>query len=268
MRRPSKHKKRRLLVLPLSRLFPNMITLGGLCCGLSAIRLALEGKYEMAVILLVAAAVIDGMDGRIARFLNSTSAFGAQLDSLSDFLCFGVSPMLLLYLWKLQELKGIGWALVLFFAVCCALRLARFNTNLAEETQEPWQMKFFVGVPSPAGAMLVLMPLISSFYAPGIADNAIITGIWSVLVASLMASRIPTFAAKKVHVHHEWLLSLMVASCVVMVLVFIEPWTMFTLCGVIYCACIPISARRYRKLAAAASSGDLFEPDLHHQDNQ
>jgi CDP-diacylglycerol--serine O-phosphatidyltransferase len=243
-------KKRPLLALPLNRLFPNMVTLGGLCCGLSAMRLAIEGRFEIAVILLVAAAVIDGMDGRIARFLNSTSMFGAQLDSLSDFVCFGVAPGIILYMWKLHELKGIGWALALFFSVCCALRLARFNTSLTEE-HEPWQAKFFTGVPSPAGAMLALMPLVMSFNvnAPGIVDNRFACALWIAVIAVLMASRIPTFAAKKIRVHHEWLLTVMVLGGVMIVLVFIEPWIMFNVAGLVYCAFIPVSVRRYRQLA-------------------
>ena len=140
-----------------------MVTIAGLCCGLSAMRFAIDGRFETAVTLLVASAVIDGMDGRIARLLNSTSTFGAHLDSLSDFVCFGVSPAIVLYMWKLYTLRGIGWAMVLFFAVCCVLRLARFNTNLDDELVEPWQKKFFTGVPAPAGAMLALMPLVASF---------------------------------------------------------------------------------------------------------
>ncbi len=243
-------RKRRLLVLPLSRLFPNMVTIGGLCCGLSAMRFAMNDQFETAVALLVAAAIIDGMDGRLARFLNSTSTFGAQLDSLSDFVCFGVSPVIVLYLWRLHDLKGIGWALVLFFAVCCALRLARFNTNLVEETREPWQAPFFVGVPSPAGAMLALMPLVLNFSIAGFPSNTIICGVWVSVIAVLMASRIPTFAVKKIRVHHEWVLPIMLGGGLGMVLVISAPWTMFAVCGVIYCVTIPLSIRRYRQLAA------------------
>jgi CDP-diacylglycerol--serine O-phosphatidyltransferase len=248
---PKRLKKRRLLVLPLSRLFPNMVTIGGMCCGLSAIRFAMEDKFEIAVTLLVASAIIDGMDGRIARFLNSTSTFGAQLDSLSDFVCFGVAPIFVLYLWKLHTLKSLGWALVLFFAVCCSLRLARFNTNLADETQEPWQAKFFVGIPSPAGAMLSLMPLVANFYLMAdIFENTILCAVWVTIVAILMPSRIPTFAAKKIKIHHEWVLPIMLVCGVGMVFVLIEPWMMFNICGLLYLATLPLSMRKYRKLAA------------------
>lgn len=245
-----KFKKRRLLVFPLSRLFPNMVTIAGLCCGLSAVRFALDGKFETAVALIVAAMVIDGMDGRIARFLNSTSVFGAHLDSLSDFVCFGVSPVVVLYRWKLEAIVGIGWAVVLFFSVCMALRLARFNTNLAAETTEPWQKKFFVGVPAPAGAMLALMPLVASFYMDdGIFNNPKLCALWVAVVAILLASRIPTFAAKKLIIRHEWVLPIMLAVGFATVLIIIAPWVMLNVAGIGYCLLVPVSVLHYRKLA-------------------
>ncbi|MEI7668658.1 MAG: CDP-diacylglycerol--serine O-phosphatidyltransferase [Pseudomonadota bacterium] len=243
-------KKHRLLAFPISRLFPNMVTIAGLCCGLSSIRLAIEGKFELAIILLVAAAIIDGMDGRIARMLNSTSIFGAHLDSLSDFVCFGVSPALVLYLWKLNTIKGIGWAVVLFFAVCCALRLARFNTNMLDETIAAWQKKFFVGIPSPAGALLALMPLVTTFYMETtIFANASFCVLWLLLIGILMASRVPTFAVKRIIIKHEWVLPIMLFSGIAVVLMLTEPWLMFNVVGILYFFTIPISISVYRKLA-------------------
>lgn len=237
--------------LPLSRLFPNMVTIAGLCCGLSSVRFALDDKFEIAVALIFAAAIIDGMDGRIARFLNSTSTFGAQLDSLSDFICFGLSPAFLIYLWKLHEIKRFGWAALLFFVVCCALRLARFNTNLLDESKEAWQMKFFTGVPSPAGAMLALMPLVISFYfSSDILTSSIFCLIWLIFIGILMTSRIPTFAAKRLVIHHEWVLPIMIFCGFAIVVVLIEPWIMFTLLGLLYLATIPLSIKYYRKLSA------------------
>lgn len=245
-----KSRKRRLVVFPLWRLIPNLVTIGGLCCGLSSMRFAIEGEYPFAVTLLAAAAIIDGMDGRLARLLNSASLFGAQLDSLSDFLCFGIAPPFVLYMWKLHDIRDAGWAVVLFFCVCCALRLARFNTNLTQE-REPWQMKFFVGVPSPAGAMLALLPLVSSFYAPGtIFSSGFFCILWVALMGMMMASKVPTFAAKHIRIHHDWLLLTMLGLGLAMVLLFIEPWVMFTLCGLIYLGFIPLSIRRYKLLAA------------------
>lgn len=243
-------RRRRLTVWPISRLLPNMVTIGGMCCGLSAIRFSLDNRFEIAVALLVAAAIIDGMDGRIARFLNSTSMFGAQLDSLSDFVCFGVSPVIVMYLWKLHELRGLGWAMVLFFTMCCALRLARFNTSLFDESVQSWQKKFFTGIPSPAGAMLALMPLVASFYTGfGPQDSAVFCVFWVALIAILMPSRIPTFAVKKIRINHEWVLPFMLASGLVIVLVVIAPWEMFTVCGLAYLAAIPWGVMHYRRLA-------------------
>lgn len=256
--RHQRHKirRRRLEVLPLSRLFPNMVTMAGLCCGLTSIRFAMEFRFEYAVTMIVAAAIIDGMDGRIARFLNATSTFGAQLDSLSDFLCFGVAPVITMYIWKLREVSGVGWAIVLFYAVCCALRLARFNTNLIEDEDNlhPWRSKFFVGVPSPAGAMLCLMPVVSSFYAPNfLGRHPLLDCIWVACAGALMASRIPTFAFKKIRIHHEWVLPVMIAVCTCIVIVLVEPWMMFSIASLAYALTIPFSIARYRKLASVHS---------------
>lgn len=227
-----------------------MVTIAGLCFGLSAIRFAIDGKFETAVTLLVASAVFDGVDGRIARFLNSTSKFGAHLDSLSDFACFGVSPAIVLYLWKLHTLQGIGWAMVLFFSVCCVLRLARFNTNLEEDPVQPWQRKFFTGIPAPAGAMLALMPLVASFRVlPLPFGDPALCALWAGSVAILMASRIPTLAAKKLVIKHEWVLPIMLVCGFAIVLVIIEPWLMFLVTGLFYCLMLPVGVIRYRRLA-------------------
>lgn len=263
-------RRQRLKVIPIRRIVPNLVTLGGLCCGLSALRFSVDGRFELAVALLAAAAIIDGMDGRLARLLNSTSAFGAQLDSLSDFLCFGVSPPFVLYMWKLHEIKGLGWACVLFFTVCCALRLARFNTALNTE-HAPWEAKFFVGIPSPSGAMLSLMPIVYSFGYTGIFDNVFFCIIWTTFMGVLMASKIPTFAAKRLRVPHDWLLPIMLGLGLVMVFVFIEPWVMFNICGLIYCAFVPVSIYSYRKLvrlnrqiaAITVSPAASSSPELH-----
>ena len=249
-------RRRQLLVFPLSRLFPNMITIAGLCCGLSAIRLAVEGKFEYAVILIVAAAIIDGMDGRVARFLNATSIFGAHLDSLSDFVCFGVTPALVLYFWKLHYIHNTGWAIALFFVVCCALRLARFNTNMLDEDVPAWHEKFFTGIPSPAGAMLALMPLVSTFYMDAdIFSNTVFCIVWTGLVGTLMASRVPTFAAKKLKIHHEWVLPIMLFVGLAIVFMLAEPWLMFNIFGLIYIATVPLSIKKYRSLALVHKRG-------------
>jgi CDP-diacylglycerol--serine O-phosphatidyltransferase len=246
--------KRRLVrgEQPLSRIFPNMITISGMCCGLSAIRFAMLGRFEIAVAFIIAAAIIDGMDGRVARMLGATSNFGAQLDSLSDFVCFGVSPVLVLYMWQLQSVKGIGWAVVLFFSACTALRLARFNTALFEETPRPWEKQFFIGIPSPAGGILCLLPLIISLQTDqvGVLPPWVswVSVIHVIIVGALMPSRIPTFAGKNIRIKHEWLPLFMIICCFFLVFFVIEPWLFISLLGVVYLATIPLSIKKYNQL--------------------
>ncbi len=232
---------------PLSRIFPNMITLAGLCCGLSSVRFAMLGKWEMAVSFIIAAALIDGMDGRVARMLGATSLFGAQLDSLSDFLCFGVAPVLVLYMWQLQYIQGIGWAVVLFFAVCAALRLARFNTALFDEPKEAWEKQFFTGVPSPAGGILCLLPLIVSLqFEMALSIPPALIACNVVLVGTLMASRIPTFSGKKIRIKHENIPHFMIAASLLLVLFVIAPWTFLSVISLCYMASIYFSVRMWR----------------------
>lgn len=239
---------------PLYRLFPNMITISGMCCGLSAVRFAMLEKFEISVAFIIAAAIIDGMDGRVARMLGATSNFGAQLDSLSDFVCFGVCPALVLYMWQLQSVKGIGWAVVLFFSVCTALRLARFNTALFDEDIQPWEKQFFTGVPSPAGGILCLLPLIISlkFEDDFKIPNFLII-IHVVIVGALMASRIPTFAGKNIRIKHELIPAFMIICSFFLVLFVIEPWLFLSLLGILYLATIPLSVRRYKHLKNSAN---------------
>lgn len=244
-------RKERLIELPISRLFPNMVTMIGLCCGLTSIRLAMDKRFEEAVGILMIAAIIDGLDGRLARFLNATSMFGAQLDSLSDFLCFGVAPVMVMYLWSLHDIKGIGWACVLFYAICCALRLARFNTSIIGETNNPnneWKKNFFTGIPSPGGAMLAMLPLVTSFYGPSIFSTPAFTALWVTLIGGLMASRVPTFAVKKLRIRHELVLPVMFVFCMYITLLLVEPWAVFIFTSIGYIFSILFSVRRYRKL--------------------
>jgi CDP-diacylglycerol--serine O-phosphatidyltransferase len=198
------------------------------------------------------------MDGRVARMLGATSLFGAQLDSLSDFLCFGVSPALVLYMWQLHDIKGIGWAVVLFFSVCTALRLARFNTGLFDDKKEAWEKQFFTGVPSPAGGILSLLPLIISLqFDNGFAVPPAVTACHVMLVGTLMASRIPTYAGKNIRIKHENILPFMIGFGLVLVIFFIEPWMLLSLISVLYLVSIYFSVRRWRKYKAESPSSPL-----------
>jgi len=247
-------KRRRLSEQPLSRLFPNMITIAGLCCGLSAIRFAMIGRWEMAVGFIMLAALIDGMDGRVARMLGATSVFGAQLDSLSDFLCFGVAPVLVLYMWQLQDVKAIGWAAVLFFSVCTALRLARFNTALFDEPKQPWEKQFFTGVPSPAGGILSLLPIILSLQFTGLSIPPALTICYVVAIGTMMASRIPTFAGKHIRIKHELILPFMIGATFLLVVFIIEPWLVLSVLSLAYLASIYFSVKKWRRLKARPPS--------------
>ena len=237
---------------PLRRFFPNMVTLAGLCCGLTSIRYTFSERWDLAIILLLVAAVLDGMDGRIARMLKSTSNFGAQLDSLSDFLCFGVAPALMMYWWGMNQIKGVGWVAAMFFAICCVLRLARFNTHL-DDDKAPWQEKFFTGIPSPAGGMLCITPIVLSFeFGPDIVRRADIIIPYVIVIGFLMASRIPTFSAKRLRINHHWVMPIMLLAALYITLLIVEPWRMFWVTTIGYLLLIPVSAMRYRAYKMAS----------------
>lgn len=235
---------------PFRRLIPNLITIAGLCCGLSAVRFALLERWEICIGFILAAAIIDGLDGRAARMLRVSSTFGAQLDSLSDFLCFGVAPVLVLYIWELNDIKRFGWAVVLFYAVCCALRLARFNTAIVDKTEQPWQKQFFVGIPSPAGGLLALLPLMISVQYEDIYLSPWLVGAHVLVIGMLMVSRIPTFAAKNIRIKPDYLIPVMILCAFLVVALLIDPWFMLIVLGVVYLITIPFSVMRFRKLSS------------------
>ena len=236
----------------MNRLIPNAITVGALCAGLSGIRFAIDGRFEMAVAAIMVAAVLDGLDGRMARLLNGTSKFGAELDSLSDFLSFGVAPALIVYLWVLNAWGGLGWIVALAYAVCCGLRLARFNAALAEPNQPAWAGNFFTGVPAPAGAGLALLPMMLQFeFGPGLADSPIVGAVVLALVAFLMVSRLPTFSGKKLHVPRGWLVPALVGIALFFAAFTSAPWGTLLVAGGAYLALIPFAYVRYAKLRAA-----------------
>jgi CDP-diacylglycerol--serine O-phosphatidyltransferase len=234
----------------LNRLIPNMLTIAALCAGLTAVHFGLRGRWEWAVIAVVVAGILDGLDGRIARLLNGSSKFGAELDSLSDFVSFGVAPALLLYYWTLNHLRGLGWALALLFAVCCALRLARFNTRIDNADVPAWTGRFFTGVPAPAGAGLAISPMIATFqFGPGYVDQPAVVGAVVLAVSLLMVSQVPTFSFKRIRVpHHNVVPALLLVGLLAALLVSM-PWITLLLVGLAYVCSIPLSISSYGKLS-------------------
>jgi len=243
-------RRTRLRDHSINRLIPNMLTLFALCAGLTSIKFALDGRWEHACVAIIVAALFDALDGRIARLLDSTSKFGAELDSLSDFIAFGVAPSIILYVWTMDQAGRIGWGCSMLFSACMALRLARFNTKLDNADVPAWTSRFFTGVPAPAGAGLVLMPLIAyNEYGTGLADAPALVGIWMVIVSGLLVSRIPTFSFKRLAITQRWVLPAMVIVTVFVALLASETWNTILACGLLYLASIPFSHRQFQRLS-------------------
>jgi CDP-diacylglycerol--serine O-phosphatidyltransferase len=258
-----RHRFRRrpkLRAFSIPRLLPNLVTLSSLCVGLTGLRFGLNGDYRNAVIAVMVAAVLDSLDGRLARRLNATSRFGAELDSLSDFVCFGVVPSLLMYLAIMSPAGAIGWVIALMFPICSALRLARFNTALFADAPQPaWAGSFFTGVPAPAGALLVMVPLMASFEIDlSVLRHPIIGGVFLVGVGALMVSRLPTFSLKKGRIPPQWVLPVMVMGTLVVAMLASSPWATMPLIGLLYLLSLPFAWRARRRLEATygKSAGD------------
>ena len=251
-------KRRRLRQIPFRTLAPNLITLLALCAGLTGIRLAIEGKLEWAVAAIVFAATLDGIDGRVARMLKGTSRFGAELDSLADFVNFGVAPGLILYFWGLHELGNVGWIAAMVFAICAGLRLARFNVMIDDPNRPPWAANFFVGMPAPAGAITVLLPIYVYFLGmPRLAFVAPVTLLYTLAIAFLMVSRLPVLSGKRVgkRIAPEMVLPVFVGVVLFFALLISYPWPVLTIGTVIYLASLPfglLSYREYQRKDAAA----------------
>ncbi len=238
--------------LPIGKLFPSIITIMAICFGLTAVRYALSEKWEIAVAFIIIAGFLDVLDGRLARFLKATSNFGAQLDSLADFVNFGVSPAIVLYLWTLNTIpiKGLGWAFALLYAICSAIRLARFNSDLADPDRPAWKEGFFTGVPAPMGAYLALLPMIISFETDIITYiNPFFWGVYLVIAGLLMASRLPTFATKKLVIHKEYISFILVFVGLLVGVLIMAPWITLTILGLVYIITIPFSFKAYKKLS-------------------
>lgn len=250
-------RRRHLKGLALNRMIPNILTLLALCAGMTAIRFALQERWEMAVLAIVIAAILDILDGSIARLLKGASKFGAELDSLSDFICFGVAPAIMLYLWTLEGSGRFAWILALLYSACCALRLARFNTVVDDPDKPAWSNRFFTGVPAPAGAGVVLSPMVLSFVVgEELARRPETVAAVLVVVAALLVSRIPTFSFKNAKVPNPWVLPTMVLVVVFAAVGLAAPWYTYSVCAGLYVVSIPFSMRSYRRLLRRSDEVD------------
>ncbi|MDX6751521.1 phosphatidylcholine/phosphatidylserine synthase [Geminicoccaceae bacterium 1502E] len=271
MLRSRSPRRHRLKARPLLHLVPNMFTILSLCAGLTALRYALDERWQLAVALILVAGVLDGLDGRSARMLNIQSKLGAELDSLADFFNFGVAPALIVYLWTLSALPGLGWALALLFATCCALRLARFNSELDKPDRPRWSLYFFTGIPAPAAAGLALTPMMLSFIAgAGWPRSWWINAVMLLFVAMMMVSKVPTFSVKRLRIKPDYVLPTLLLVGLLTAFLVTEPWLALSVLGVCYLASIPFSvivARRLRRQeeagVPAAEAGPAASPASH-----
>jgi CDP-diacylglycerol--serine O-phosphatidyltransferase len=242
-------RRRRFNQVPVRFLLPNIITLLALCSGVTAIRLAIEGRFELAVSAVMICIILDAIDGRLARLLKGTSRFGAELDSLADFVNFGVAPALLIFQWSLNGIKGAGWVAALTFAVCCALRLARFNVALDDPDRPAWMSNFFTGAPAPAGAGLAMAPMYLGFLVPfdGHAIKWLVMP-YIVLVGLLMVSRIPTYSGKTLgaRISRDLVLPILGVAVFFVAVLMTFPWETLTALAVAYLALLPFGIRSYR----------------------
>ncbi|MFT5538590.1 MAG: CDP-diacylglycerol--serine O-phosphatidyltransferase [Alphaproteobacteria bacterium] len=249
--------RRRLSALPFNRLIPNMLTVIALCAGLTAILYGVQGNWQLAVAAVLVAALLDALDGRIARLLHGSSKFGAELDSLSDFICFGVAPAILVYLWTLKDARGAGWVIALIFAVCSALRLARFNTGLEDSDAPTWAENFFTGVPAPAAGGLVLLPMMLSFeFDLAFFAHPLVNAPVAIIVGYLMISQIRTFSFKRVRVPQRMIVPLLLLVGLIAASLATALWLTMSAVLIIYLCTLPFSVRAYRRLAASEPSAD------------
>ncbi|MHC5653321.1 CDP-diacylglycerol--serine O-phosphatidyltransferase [Stappia sp.] len=251
--------------VPLRLILPNLVTLLALCSGLTAIRMALESRWDFAIGAIVIAAVLDALDGRVARLLKGTSKFGAELDSLADFVNFGVAPALILYSWILQEVRSIGWIAALVFAISAALRLARFNVSIDDPDKPAWAVHFFTGVPAPAGALVVLFPVYLEFVGilPHWPELAPVIALYVVAIALLMVSRLPTFSGKKLgsRVRRDLVLPLFVAAVLVVALLVSYPFEMLAIGTTGYLISIPAAWHWHARYASGAIGAEESEDE-------
>ncbi len=238
--------------IPVRMMVPNFFTLLGLCAGLTSIRMSIEGRYDFALAAIVFAALLDGLDGRIARLLKASSRFGAELDSLADFVNFGVAPAIMIFTWGLGEHRSLGWIAVMLFALASALRLARFNT-LIDDERPKWQSDFFMGVPTPAAAILVLLPIYIGHLGLDLRASPILLNLvlaYVMLIGLLMVSIVPTYSGKLLgeRIGREWVLPLFILSMMAVACLLTYPYVTLTIVSVAYLAALPWTWKRFREL--------------------
>ena len=232
--------------IPLRKLIPNIITVLAICAGLTGIRLAYEGRFELAVAMVLLAAFLDGIDGRVARLIKGETRFGAEMDSLADIVNFGVAPAFVLYAYVLHDVKTLGWVAAVAYVIACALRLARFNVMNIGVQNTGWRRNYFVGVPAPMGAALVFLP----FYL-GLADHgpdrlvAIIASLFMLFIAFLLVSRLPVWSGKSFAFKKDYVVPAIMGVVVFVLVLASEPWLTLSLCVLAYLAFLPLSARSY-----------------------
>jgi CDP-diacylglycerol--serine O-phosphatidyltransferase len=234
--------------LPLTRLLPNMLTILSLCSGLTAMRFALLEDWRHAVLAIVAAGIFDMLDGRVARMLNIASKFGAELDSLSDAISFGVAPGFIMYEWALKDDRHLGWVAVLVYAVCTALRLARFNTMLDDHTAPLWAKRYFTGVPAPGGAGLAILPLVYVLqFGDAVQPPAPVISLWLIMAGGLMVSRLPTLSLKGLRVKPVWVAPIFVLAVVATAGLITNTWLTLSAVGTSYIVSLPFGWYTYRR---------------------
>jgi len=272
-------RKRRPLVfargqVPVRVLIPSIFTLVGVCAGLTAIRMGIESRWDLAVAALVFAAFLDGIDGRVARLLKASSRFGAELDSLADFVNFGVAPAIIMFNWALEDLHSLGWIAVLVFAVCSALRLARFNVSLDRTDLPAWKSNYFVGVPAPAGAILLLLPIYAQDLGLHLPRLTPLVFFYTLGIALLMVSNVPTFSGKLIgqKIAREYVPPVFVAAALFMALLLTYPSLTLAVGSLTYLALIPVSAYRYlaeeRETVQAAKAKNGKGRDQHAKEQE
>ena len=253
-------RRRKLRVVSLNVMIPNLLTLLALCAGMTAVRFALQDKFEAAGLAILVAAILDTLDGRVARLLKGSTKLGAELDSLSDVVCFGVAPAIVLHLWSLHEVPRFGWIVALIFACCCALRLARFNTMLEDPDKPAWAAHFFMGTPAPAAAGLALLPMIVSFVASDeFVREPVLVGAVLLIVAFLMVSRFPTFSFKRVRVPGPYVMPTMVGAVGAIACLVSAPWWTLTVILTAYVISFPFAISMYRKYSRAKPAPSVPE---------